>query len=174
MVDLLKSRGITGLFTSLRSAGSLLEGTDHALSSLMDSWIRLIDVEANGERNRVLYIIKSRGSSHSNQVREYRLTDAGIELIDVYIGPEGVLTGTARLAQETRDHAVAERRRREIDRRSRELAGRRATLEREIAERRAAIEADPDEAQALLMDHEAHEAELARSRAATAARRGAA
>jgi len=174
MVDLLKSRGITGLFTSLRSAVSLLDSTDQAVSSLMDSWIRLIDVEANGERNRVLYIIKSRGASHSNQVREYRMTDAGIELIDVYIGPEGVLIGTSRLAQEAREHAVAERRRQEIDRRSRELARRRARLEREIAERQAAIEADRDEAQALLIEHEAHEAELARNRAAIAARRGAA
>jgi hypothetical protein len=92
MVDLLKSEGITGLFTSLRTAGSLVDSTDQELSSLKDSWIKLVEVDANGERNRVLYVIKSRGMSHSNQVREYRMTDGGLELINAYIGPEGVLT----------------------------------------------------------------------------------
>jgi circadian clock protein KaiC len=174
MVDLLKSRGITGLFTSLRNAGSLHDGTDQAISSLMDSWIKLLDVEANGERNRVLYVIKSRGTSHSNQLREFRMTDRGIELIDPYVGPEGVLTGTARLSQESREQAAAQRHRREIAQRARELARRRETVERQIKELQATLEADRDEAQALLVEEQAHDAILARSSAAIAARRGSA
>jgi len=174
MVDLLKSRGITGLFTSLRAAGSLHDGTDQAISSLMDSWIRLLDVEANGERNRVLYVIKSRGTSHSNQVREFRMTDGGIELIDPYVGPEGVLTGAARLSQEAREHAAAERRRHEIAQRGRELARRRDALERQVKELQATLDADQDEAQALLIEEQAQDAMLARNSAAIAARRGSA
>jgi circadian clock protein KaiC len=174
MVDLLKGRGITALFTSLRAAGSLHDGTDQAISSLMDSWIRLLDVEANGERNRVLYVIKSRGTSHSNQMREFHMTDGGIELIDPYIGPDGVLTGAARLSQEAREHAAAEHRRREIAQRGRELARRREALERQIKELRATLEAEQDEAQALLIEEEAQTAILTRNSAAIAARRGSA
>jgi circadian clock protein KaiC len=171
IVDLLKSRGITALFTSLRNSGSILDSTDQAVSSLMDSWIKLIDMEANGERNRVLYIIKSRGASHSNQVREYRMTDAGIELIDVYVGSEGVLTGTARLTQEAREQAAAERRRQVIDQHKRELAHRRGALEREIAALQATLDTELSEAQILLVEAETHDAVLARNRAILAARR---
>jgi len=174
MVDLLKSRGITGLFTSLRIASSNHEGTDQALSSLMDSWIKLLDIEANGERNRALYIIKSRGGSHSNQVREYRMTDHGVELIDAYVGPEGVLTGTARMAQEAREEAAAERRRREILLRQRELDRRRRSLERQIAELQAAMERELEEVNTLNEEDNAQTAVLATNRAAIAARRGAA
>ena len=130
MMDLLKSRGITTLFTSLRTDGTLVEGTDQGLSSLMDVWVKLMDVEANGERNRALYVIKARGMSHSNQVREYRITDAGIELIAPYVGPEGVLTGTARLSQAAREAAALARRREEAERR------RRAETHRRVAARR--------------------------------------
>ena len=172
MVDFLKSGGITGVFTSLRTAGSINDGTDQALSSLMDSWIKLMDIEANGERNRVLYVIKSRGSSHSNQVREYRMTDSGIELIDPYIGPEGVLTGTARMTQEARELALAERRRRDINQRRRESERRQQALERQIGELRSKLEAEQDEAHALLLDDEAHDAVLSRTRSAIAERRG--
>jgi circadian clock protein KaiC len=174
IVDLLKSRGITALFTSLRNSGSILDSTDQAVSSLMDSWIKLIDMEANGERNRVLYIIKSRGASHSNQVREYRMTDAGIELIDVYVGSEGVLTGTARLTQEAREQAAAERRRQVIDQHKRELARRREGLEREIAALQATLEIEQIEAQTLSVEEKAHETMLARDRALMAARRASA
>nr|WP_294543416.1 circadian clock protein KaiC [uncultured Rhodopila sp.] len=172
MVDLLKSGGVTALFTSLRTAGSLHDGTDAALSSLMDSWIKLMDIEANGERNRVLYVIKSRGSSHSNQVREYRMTDTGVELIEPYIGPEGVLTGAARLAQEARELAAAESRRRDIGQRRRESERRRQSLERQINELRATLDAELDEAHTLLLEDDAHDAVLSRARIAIAERRG--
>ncbi|WP_275112936.1 circadian clock protein KaiC [Rhodopila globiformis] len=171
MVDLLKSRGITALFTSLGTAKPLRSSAEYGLSSLMDAWITLMDVEANGERNRVLYVIKARGISHSNQVREYRLTDDGIELIDPYIGPEGVLTGTARLTQEAREHAAVEQRRREAAQLRREIERRRAALERQIAELQVTLEADAQEAEALRQEEAAHDTMLSRDRNAVAARR---
>jgi circadian clock protein KaiC len=140
----------------------------------MDAWIKLEDIEANGERNRALYLIKARGLNHSNQVREYRITDTGIGLIEPYIGPEGVLTGTARLTQAASEQAAATRRRKEIERRQRELARHREALERQICELRAALEAEEEEANLLLAEEGAHEATRASDRAALAALRGAA
>ncbi len=174
MMDLLKGRGITALFTSLRNDGALTEGSDQGLSSLMDVWIRLGDVEANGERNRVLYLIKARGMSHSNQVREYRITDAGIELTAPYVGPDGVLTGTARLSQAAREQADAARRRQDIERRRRDLVRRREALERQVEEMRAALRNEEEEATLLLEQDDRHEAVLTTDRAAVASRRGAA
>ncbi len=174
MMDLLKGRGVTALFTSLRNDGALTEGSDQGLSSLMDAWIKLDDVEANGERNRVLYLIKARGMSHSNQVREYRITDNGVELIAPYVGPEGVLTGTARLSQAAREQAGAARRRQEIERRRRDLLRRREALERQVEEMRAALRTEEEEARLLLDQDDRHEAALATDRVAVASRRGAA
>ncbi|MFC0386780.1 circadian clock protein KaiC [Muricoccus vinaceus] len=174
MMDLLKGRGITALFTSLRPDGAMGDGTDQGLSSLMDAWIKLNDLEANGERNRTLYLIKARGLSHSNQVREYRISDTGIELIEPYIGPEGVLTGTARLTQAAREQEAAARRRQEVERRQRELARRRDTLERQISELRAALEIENEEAMLFFAQEDTHEAALASDRKVLATRRGAA
>jgi circadian clock protein KaiC len=174
MMDLLKSRGITALFVSLRVDDAAVDGGDQGLSSLMDAWIKLEDIEANGERNRVLYLIKARGLSHSNQVREYRITDAGIELMQPYIGPEGVLTGTARLTQEGREKTASARRHQEVERRQRDMGRRRAALERQIDELRAALEAEEEEAGLQLTQEGAHEATLASDRVAVATRRGAA
>ncbi len=172
MMDLLKSRGITALFTSLRVDATMAEGADLGLSSLMDAWIKLEDFEADGERNRVLYLIKARGLSHSNQVREYRITDTGIDLIEPYIGPEGVLTGTARATQAAREQEAARRRRQEVERRRRELGRRRVSLEQQIAALRAALEAEEEEAGLLLDQEDTHEATLASDRAAVAVLRG--
>ncbi len=172
MMDLLKGRGITALFTSLRNDGALTEGSDQGLSSLMDAWIKLSDIEANGERNRALYLIKARGMSHSNQVREYRITDHGVELIAPYVGPEGVLTGTARLSQAAQEQADATRRRQDIERRRRDLVRRREALERQVEEMRAALRTEEEEAHLLLEQDDRHEATLGTDRAAVAGRRG--
>ena len=174
MMDLLKSQGITALFTSLRTDATLEDGTDQGLSSLMDAWIKLADVEANGERNHVLYLIKARGMSHSNQVREYRVTDTGVELIKPYVGPEGVLTGTARVIQAAGERAAAARRQQQAERHRRDLGRRRAALERQIEEMRAALAAEEEEAKLLLNEEGEHESTLATDRAAVAALRGAA
>jgi circadian clock protein KaiC len=105
MIDLIKTRGITAIFTTLRSDGSLISDDDLGVSSLMDAWIKLQNMEANGERTRTLYVIKARGMSHSNQIREFLMSSGGIRLIDAYIGTAGVLTGTARVVQEARERA---------------------------------------------------------------------
>jgi circadian clock protein KaiC len=122
VIDFFKSAGITALFTSLTQGGSAYEQSEVGISSLMDSWLLLRMIESASERNRLLYVLKSRGMAHSNQMREFVLSDKGIKLTDVYVGPGGVYTGAARLVQEMHDKAesqtakqVAERRRRELE-----------------------------------------------------------
>lgn len=106
LVDFLKMNQITAFMTNLSAGGSSLEHTRIDISSLIDTWLLLRDIELGGERTRGLYILKSRGMKHSNQIREFLLTDHGIELLDVYTGPDGVLTGSARRAQELKDRGL--------------------------------------------------------------------
>ena len=103
LVDILKGRAITALFTSVTRGGKSIEATEIEISSLMDTWLLVRQEEADGERNRLLYVLKSRGMPHSNQVREFLITSQGIHLREVYLGPQGVLTGTARIALESRE-----------------------------------------------------------------------
>jgi circadian clock protein KaiC len=172
LADVCKSRGVTAVFTSLSAADEQMSDSERTVSSLMDTWISLTDVETNGERDRVLYVRKSRGMSHSKQVREYRLTDNGIHLIEVYVGPEGVLTGTARVAQEAREREDELARRHATERRRREVQRKRDTTEREILEMRAAIEIEEAEISMLIEQEEAREATFASDRAAMAIHRG--
>src|SRR5262249_25415427 len=106
-------------------------------------------IEGNGERNRGLYVLKARGTAHSNQVREFLLTDHGIELLDVYTGPSGVLTGTARRAQEARERAESVLRQGEVERKKRELARKRDLIAAQIAALRAELDAEEEEAQKI-------------------------
>ena len=106
LIDYLKSQQITCVFVSLTHNGNAREQTEAGISSLIDTWILLRDIELGGERNRGMYVLKSRGMAHSNQIREFLLTNNGIELRDVYVGPEGVLTGSMRLAQESRERSA--------------------------------------------------------------------
>ena len=115
LIDFLQTEQITVMFTALSLNTIINEQTDEGVSSLVDAWILVRDIESNGERNRGMYIMKSRGMKHSNQVREFVITDQGLDLVDVYLGPEGVLTGSAREAQQLteatgavlRSHAVS-------------------------------------------------------------------
>ncbi len=172
MLDMLKTRGITTIFTSLTSTDERMTQSDFGLSSLMDSWVSLIDIDSNGERNRGLYVLKSRGMSHSNQIREYLLTSEGVKLIEAYLGVSGVLTGSARLAQEAQANIEAQQQREEIVRRQREIASRRAVTERRIAELQAEIEAQETEAAQLMALDEQRETMRAADRAAMGASRG--
>jgi len=129
LIDLLKMQGITTVFISLTDDSAHAEQSEIGISSLMDTWILLRNLEHNGERNRGLYVLKSRGMAHSNQIREFILTDQGVDLVNVYTGPGGVLTGTARVVQEARENAEALRRQAEVARRRRDLAHKRAALE---------------------------------------------
>jgi len=145
LVDFLKIQQITGFFTSLTSGGAVLEGTELGISSLMDTWLLLRDIELNGERNRGIYVLKSRGMRHSNQIREFLLTDNGIRLVDVYLGPEGVLTGSSRQAQEAREAAATMAEKQELERRQRELERKRLAMEAQIAALRIAFEVEEQE-----------------------------
>jgi len=174
MVDLLKARGTTAYFTSLTAGDGTITQSDSGMSSLMDSWLSLRDIEASGERNRGLYVLKARGMSHSNQIREYLITNSGVHLVDVYVGADGVLTGSARANQEAIEAAEAVSRAEEVDRRQRALARKRATIGRQIAELEADLGAEEAEIEALGRQADLREQVLVGDRSAMAARRGAA
>jgi circadian clock protein KaiC len=164
LVDALKLRQITGFFTSLTAGGGVLEHTDVAISSLIDTWLLVRELEVGGERNRGLYVLKSRGMPHSNQIREFNLTNEGVVLRDAYTGPAGVLTGSARLAQEAQERAsqvVAEQaiRRQEVD-----LKRRRAALEAQVKAMRAEFAAQEAEAITQIEQSRANQDLLAKDR----------
>jgi circadian clock protein KaiC len=145
IVDFLKHSGATGFFTSLSEDDQ--HSTSLSISSLVDAWVLLRNVEANGERNRVLYVLKSRGMAHSNQIREFLLTDTGVRLREVYIGPGGVLTGSARIARE-----AAEQRESALQRQTgkeRQLAAQAAL--RSVEARIAELEAEKESRQSELV-----------------------
>ncbi|MFO7639451.1 MAG: ATPase domain-containing protein, partial [bacterium] len=125
-------RGITTLFTSLTEGGKPIDRTESSVSSLMDTWILLRMVESASERNRVLCILKSRGMAHSNQMREFMITDKGIKLADVYAGGGEVRTGSARVNQESRDKAAVVAAGQASHRRRQELTHEQLVLEAEV------------------------------------------
>jgi circadian clock protein KaiC len=164
LLDFLKRNGITTLFTSLTEDAVHAEDSEVGVSSLMDTWILLRNLEYNGERNRGLYVLKSRGMAHSNQIREYILTDHGVDLVNVYTGPGGVLTGTARVVQEARENAEALRRQTEIDRLERDLEHKRASLEARLRAERAEFVVQEEEALKEIAELRLNDATLARGR----------
>jgi circadian clock protein KaiC len=133
-----------------------MSDNERNVSSLMDIWVALDDVESNGERNRVLSLLKARGMNHSKQLREYRLTDQGIDMVPVYVGPDGVLTGTARVAQEAREREAEQSRQDAISARRRVLERRRVTVERQIAELQAELESEEAEVGRIAEQDQAH------------------
>jgi len=159
LVDFLKTQAITAVFTSLTLAGGPVEANEADVSSLMDTWILLKAIEVGGERNRALYVLKSRGMEHSNQIREFVLTNSGLRLLDVYLGPEGVLTGTARVSQEGREKAAGTSRRQQLEGRGRELDRKREIFEARMTMLRAEFEVEEEVikqsiSESKLLDHE--------------------
>jgi circadian clock protein KaiC len=155
LIDFLKAQQTTAVFTNLTHGGDSREQSEMGISSLIDTWLLLRDIELGGERNRGLYVLKSRGTAHSNQIREFLLTNHGIELKDVYVGPEGVLTGSLRLVQEAREQSAAVSRQQEIDRRLRDLERKRQVLEGQVASQRAQFEAEQEELRLLIAQEQA-------------------
>jgi len=149
LIDLLKINQITAMFTSLTSAQSEVEDSEVGVSSLMDAWLLVKNIESNGERNRGLYILKARGIAHSNQVREFVLTDHGIELLDAYIGSEGVLMGSARSSQLAREKAAEVERQLTTARRERELRRKQDLYEAQLIALKGQYESERD---AILRD----------------------
>jgi circadian clock protein KaiC len=166
LVDFLKAHGITAMFTNLGAGAGEDATTEIQISSLMDVWLLLYNRESNGEHNRQLYLLKSRGMAHSNQVREFILSSEGIKLRDAYVGPEGVLTGSARLAQEAKDEAAVVVREREMERRRRELLGKRRAVAAQIDILKAQLASDEAEVDLLNREDAAREDQLAADRVA--------
>ncbi|MFO7668692.1 MAG: circadian clock protein KaiC [Bacteroidales bacterium] len=150
IVDFLKSEQITALFTSLTSGNSTLENSDAGISSLIDTWLLLRDIELSGERNRGMYVLKSRGMANSNQIREFILTEHGVELRETYIGASGGLTGSARVAQEALENAEVSTLKHEIERKKRKIERKRQALESQIASLHADFDSEESEAVSLI------------------------
>ena len=164
LVDFLKTQQITVALTSLTGGGEALEATATGISSLIDTWLLLRDVESSGERTRVLYILKSRGTAHSNQMREFTMSSKGIRLTPPYLGSEGVLTGSARLAQEAKESVAATEQRKEA-------ARKRRAIERRIAAIRAELEAESEQLERLSAEDRGREEQIGAERNAMAASR---
>ncbi|EKD40013.1 MAG: hypothetical protein ACD_75C00203G0001 [uncultured bacterium] len=145
LIDFLKEKQITAFCTDLTPSTTSLEQTEIGISSLMDTWLLLKVMEESGERNRGLYILKSRGIAHSNQIREFRLTESGIQLEDVYVGSGQVLTGSARAAQEAREKAEQVEAEMEIERKRRDIERKKAVFEAQMEVLRKGFEAEKDE-----------------------------
>ncbi len=164
LIDHLKSAHMTSLFTTLTSSGEDLEETEVGISSLADTWILLRDIELGGERNRALYVLKSRGMAHSNQVREFLITEKGVDLLDVYVGPGGMLTGSARIAQEALEKESEAARRQDIERQKRQVEAKRKAIEAQIASLQAELQAEEQEFQKEMRREEMRQSEVSRLR----------
>jgi circadian clock protein KaiC len=164
LIDFLKIEEITAHLTNLTGSGEVLGETDMDISSLVDTWLLLRDLELGGERNRVINVLKSRGMACSNQLREFLLTDRGVELQDVYLGAEGVLTGSARQAQEAREKAATMLGQQEVEGKQRERERRREALEARIVALQKEFEAEEEEAKRLIAQVHASQEVLGKDR----------
>jgi circadian clock protein KaiC len=142
LIDFLKQKQITTLMTTLTTHTHLLENTDVSISSLVDAWLLLRDVESGGERNRGIYVIKARGVAHSNQIREFILTNKGVRLRNVYTGAAGLLTGSARVAQEAREAMAVLETRQAVEQGRLMRERKRKTIEAQIAALRLELESE--------------------------------
>lgn len=170
LFDFLKMQQITCLVTSLTDSRGL-EETEVGISSLIDTWFQVRDIEIAGERTRGLYLVKSRGMGHSNQVREFLITSHGVDLIPVAVGPNGVLTGSARIHLEMEQRAQAIARQQEIERKQRALIRKGKSLDNQIESMRAELAAEEEEQKSVVTELAERELRLAESRARLAAGR---
>ena len=168
LIDFLKERQITAMFVSLTSGGNYAEQTEVGISSLIDTWLLLREMELSGERNRGLYVVKSRGMAHSNQVREFILTNNGIKLVPAYLGAAGVLTGSARVAQEQREQEEEVLRSQEKEQEKLALESKRQAMEGQIAALRAQFATEQRAAERTLLLAGRREKRLQKDRAAMA------
>jgi len=164
LADFLKTKQISSMFTQLMSSSAAHGTSDIAISSMVDTWLVMHDIEIGGERNRCLYIIKSRGMAHSNQVRECLITDHGVELCEVYVGAGGVLTGSSRIAQEAQELALTLTREQEVERRKIEIESRRQALEAQIAALRAEFGVQEAESMKIITQEQAQASQLLKGR----------
>lgn len=154
LIDFLQNEGITVMFTALALNNTINEQTDEGISSLVDSWLLIRDIETNGERNRGMYVMKSRGMGHSNQIREFIITDEGLDLVDVYLGPDGVLTGSAREAHILREETGIALHGQAVSRKDREISRKRKVLEAKIAGLQTEFESIEEELNKVYLEEE--------------------
>ena len=154
LIDFLQSANITVMFTALTLNTLADTQADEGVSSLVDTWIQIKDIELNGERNRGMYVMKSRGMKHSNQVREFVISDEGLRLMDVYVGPEGILTGSAREAHQLHEKTGEALHNHQIDRKDREILRKRSILEAKIASLNNEFESVEEELNRIYMEEE--------------------
>jgi circadian clock protein KaiC len=154
LLDFLMEEQITVMFTALTLNTIVNEQTDEGVSSLVDAWLLVRDIEFNGERNRGMYVMKSRGMKHSNQVREFIISDTGLNLVDVYLGPDGVLTGSAREAEQLREHTGEALRDFALNRKDREIMRKRKVLESKISSLQTEFESVEEELNKIYMEEE--------------------
>jgi circadian clock protein KaiC len=172
MVDLLKTRQITAMFTSLTGGGHPAEQSEAGISSLIDSWLVLHNLERAGERTRTLSIVKSRGRNHSKQARELLLSNRGIDLVDVFVGPDGqILTGSARAAQEMADRSAAATMQQDIARKRAIMAHKRKAMEARIADMQAELAAEAEGFDLMIAEQESTASGMSASRIALARNR---
>jgi circadian clock protein KaiC len=164
LIDYLKSKQITTIFTNLIHGGAGLESTESEVSSIMDTWILLRDIELGGERNRGIYILKSRGMAHSNQIREFLISSKGVDIVDVYTGPSGVLTGSARLSQEIKDKETEDSHKEEMEKIQRDLERKRKLKDAQIFALQAEFAAKEEEVKQLVNQEKRREKSAAENR----------
>ena len=168
LLDQLKLDRVTTVLTILTQGLPTPESTDVDISSLADTWIRLRDIEFGGERNRGIYILKSRGMAHSNQIREFVLTDKGVNLLDVYVGPSGVLTGSARLSREAQEKAKDLARQQDAQIKQLNLERKRKTIEAQIADIRAEFKTEEAEVKKFIKQEKLRQQKVSQDREAMA------
>lgn len=164
LIDFLQTEGISVLFTALNLSNTINEQTDEGVSSLVDAWLTVRDMESNGERNRGLYIMKSRGMKHSNQIREFVITDQGLNLVSVYLGPDGILTGSAREAQQLLEVTGKELRNYALGRKDREIDRKRKVLEAKITSLKEEFDSVQDELNKSYMEEDLRNQIMERNR----------
>ena len=168
LLDQLKFDRVTTVLTALTQESPTPESTAAGLSSLADTWIRLRDIEFGGERNRGMYILKSRGMAHSNQIREFVLTDKGVNLLDVYVGPSGVLSGSARLSQEAQEKAKDLVRQQDAQIKQLDLERKRKAMEAQIADIRAEFKTEEAEVKKFIKEEKLRQQKFSQDREAMA------
>lgn len=171
LIDFLQKEQITVLFTALALNNIVSEQTDEGVSSLVDAWLLVRDIESNGERNRGMYIMKSRGMKHSNQVREFVITDEGLDLVDVYMGSDGILTGSAREAQQLSEAAGIVLRTHAVTRKDVEIQRKRKVLEAKIASLQEEFESTQDELNKAYVEEDMRKEIMEKNRKQLAQRR---
>jgi circadian clock protein KaiC len=168
LIDFFKSKQITALLTTLTDKADFVDQSGLSISSMVDTWLVLQEIESSGERNRGIYVLKCRGTAHSNQIREFLLTRHGVELRDVYLGGEGMLMGSARLFQEVKDAAEAALLRQDIESKELLRQRKRRSLEAQIAALQLELESEEQETQRLLAHQEFKRKQLEEDRLAMA------